>query len=394
MRLWAIPVGVAVLLAAGVAAQQIPVDPAANASLAAQRQRLAIARREAALASQRAERLLLAAAMESDAAGRAATEQQGLAERVAAAQAGLEAAEARAAIVARLLATRRAALAEQQTPLARLLAAMQSLTMRPAAASLAQPGSVDDLVHLRAVLSSVIPAIRQRTAGIRSEVAETRALRTRAVAAGQALRAGRRRLDTEQAALAAVEAQHRARAAELGQGALTESDRALALGENARDLIEQMEEAGRGQAVVAILAQLPAPTPRAVGEVRMEAPPSQIYRLPVEGQLVTGFGEISDAGVRSRGLTFAVAPEAEVVAPADGTVRYAGHFRGYGRIVIIDHGGGWTSLVTGMGPLSAVLGQTVRAGDALGRAATVEEPRVTVELRRRGEPIDAAALIG
>ncbi len=98
--------------------------------------------------------------------------------------------------------------------------------------------------------------------------------------------------------------------------------------------------------------------------------------------------------MRSRGLTIAAAGDAPVVTPAEGVVRYAGAFRGYGRIVIIDHGGGWTSLVTGMGPLAVVLGQKLQAGDALGQVAAGDDPRVTVELRRKGQPVDAVGLIG
>ncbi|MDP1028055.1 peptidoglycan DD-metalloendopeptidase family protein, partial [Sphingomonas sp. KR1UV-12] len=341
----------------------------------------------------RAERLLIAAAAESDAATRAAAERQGLSARVDAAQAELVAAETQAAIVARLLAQRRAALAAEQAPVAGLLAALQSLTLRPAAVTLAQPGSVDDLVHLRAVLTTVIPAIRNRTGAIRAQVAATRVLGERADAAGQALRMGRKRLDAEQQALAAAEARHRSRAAELGRGALSESDRALALGEAARDLLDQMAEEGKGQATLATLARLSGPLARA-GSTEMPPPPAGIYRLPVQGRLVTGFGEISEAGVRSRGLTIAVPADTPVVAPADGTIRYAGAFRGYGRIVIVDHGEGWTSLVTGMGPLTVVLGQIVHAGDTLGQVGVGDDPRITVELRRNGRPVDAAALVG
>ncbi|HVF93849.1 MAG TPA: peptidoglycan DD-metalloendopeptidase family protein, partial [Sphingomonas sp.] len=114
----------------------------------------------------------------------------------------------------------------------------------------------------------------------------------------------------------------------------------------------------------------------------------------VTGRLVTGLDELSPTGVRSRGLTFAVAARAPVVAPAGGTIRYAGRFRGYGVVVIIDHGDGWTSLVTGLGDASVAAGQAVAMGAAVGRGAAGDDPRVTVELRRRGRPVDIAMVMG
>jgi septal ring factor EnvC (AmiA/AmiB activator) len=119
-----------------------------------------------------------------------------------------------------------------------------------------------------------------------------------------------------------------------------------------------------------------------------------VYRAPVAGRLVIGLDELSASGVRSRGLTFAVAPRAGVAAPAGGTIRYAGRFRGYGDVVIIDHGAGWTTLVTGLGETLVATGQAVTMGRPIGRANAGEDARVTIELRRRGRPIDMTMLMG
>jgi septal ring factor EnvC (AmiA/AmiB activator) len=364
-------------------------------ALADQQTRLAAAKREAAAAEVRADRLAKAAATERDAAERARAEEAALAARVTAGEADLATAQARVAIVDRLLAQQRAKLGTAQTPVARLLAALESLARRPAIVAVAQPGSVDDLVHVRAVLGSALPVVRARTAGVRAELAETRRLQDSATLAAKALRNGHIRLEADRLALAQLEATHRRRSQALGRGALSESDRALALGERARDLVDGIAEAGSAEATAASLAGLPSPLPRPVAAGAVwPAPPHGVYRIPVAGRLVTGFDEVSDAGVRSRGLTFATTAGAGVVAPAAGIVRYARRFRKYGTIVILDHGDGWTSLVTGLARVVVVPGQRVAIGAALGTAPAGDDPRVTVELRRRGRPVDAAALIG
>jgi len=92
------------------------------------------------------------------------------------------------------------------------------------------------------------------------------------------------------------------------------------------------------------------------------------YLLPVEGRLLTGTGEISDSGVHARGLTFATAAGARAVAPRSGRIAYAAPHRGYGEVVIIDHGGGWTTTLTNLTGLAVRRGDQVRARQPLGRA--------------------------
>ncbi len=364
-------------------------------SLADQQARLVAAKRDAAGAAARAREFDKLAAAERSAAERAQAEENALAARVASSAAELAAAEARSAIVARLLADRQAELGAAQAPAARLLAALESLARRPAIAAIAQPGSVDDLVHVRAVLGSALPKIRAETDSVRSQVAATRRVQRNAVLAATALRRGRATLESNRVALARLEADHRRRSQALGRHALSESDRALALGEQARDLVDRMAETGDAQATAAALVALPGPDPRPLGPGAIPPPRVRgVYRLPVVGRLVTGLGEISDAGVRSRGLTFAVASGAPVVAPAAGTVRFARRFRHYGTIVILDHGDGWTTLVTGLAETVVTTGAHVAMGDPIGIAAQRDEPQVTVELRRRGEPVDIASLAG
>ena len=103
-------------------------------------------------------------------------------------------------------------------------------------------------------------------------------------------------------------------------------------------------------------------------------------------------GELSDAGVHARGLVFATEPEAPVVAPVAGRIVYAAPFRSYGQVLIIDHGSGWTSVITDLGSVAVRAGQNVARGQALGRAAATD-PRVGVELRRGGRPVAITHLL-
>lgn len=375
--------------------------PAQAPDLAAQQGELKAANQAAKTAEARAKRLQQAAAGERDEARRAKVREAAVAASIEAAEAQIAAARARTAIVDRLLAAQRARLEAQQGPIARLIAALQSLARRPAMLGLLQPGSTADIVHVRAVLGSVAPVVRERSAGVRDEIARTRRLREGAQIAARSLRDGRERLETERLALVQMEANHRLRATGYRREAMIESDRALALGEQARDLVELMDTLGAAAETREALEALPGPLPRPGAESEeMAAAPVPAaprgpppYRLPVAGSLVTGLGEISEAGVRSRGLTLSTWAGAQVVAPAAGRVIYAGRFRGYGNIVILDHGDGWTSLVAGLDRVLVRVGDAPVQGTPLGSAPKGEAPRITVELRRRGDAVDLAQLL-
>ncbi len=391
------------LLAAVLTSAMVGVAalPAQTPSLTDQRAQLSAASKAAKDAEARARQLQTAAANERDEARRARTREAAIAASIQAAEAEIVAARARIAIVDRMLATQRTRLAERQGPIARLMAALQSLARRPAVLGLVQPGSTSDIVHVRAVLGAVTPAMRARTADIRAEIARTRQLREGAQLAAKTLADSRARLQNDRLALVRAEAEHRLKSVGYRREAMFESDRALALGEQARDLVDLMDTMGEAAETRAALEALPGPLPRpAAGDAteaaatpapKRSGPPP--YRLPVSGTVVTGLGELSDTGVRARGLTLATWPGAQVVAPTAGRVIYAGRFRRYGNIVILDHGGGWTSLVAGLDAVMVKVGDTLIQGAPLGRAPQREGPRITVELRRQGRPVDLAQLL-
>lgn len=349
------------------------------------------ARTEARQATQRYQQLQGAAQRATSDADRARIAAEALAAQIEAAEADLTAAERRIALISTLQAGQRAKLAEQQGPVIRLTAALQTMTRRPAALALVQPGSVRDAVHVRSLLAATMPEIRRRTSVLRAEVSRSGDLRRQSEQARAALTASRAALGERRVALANFETEQRGRSRQLAGLALSESDRALVLGERAQALAGQVDNRQSEEALSAALGRLPGPAPRA-GEGA--AQPERIpYSLAVEGRLLTGVGEISEGGVHSRGLTIAAAAEAPVIAPATGRVIFAGPFRRYENVVILDHGDGWTSVITNLATLDVARGAVVQRGQRLG-ATGQGSPRVTVELRRNGRPVPFAQFLG
>jgi len=266
-----------------------------------------------------------------------------------------------------------------------------------------QPGSLKDLVYVRAVLASAVPEIRGRTAALRGELEEGRRLEEQAARNLTNLRGSEEDLQRRRAQLAALESQQRLVSREARSNAVREGERALTLAEEARDLDGLIDVIDDNAALRRDLAALAGPVMRpanisATGGAIDIADPSpsptatsaatlKSFQLPVQGRTVAGFGELRDSGLRSTALSLAPAPGAQVVAPASGRIAFAGPYRGFGRIVIIEHPGGWTSLVTGLDRVAAQVGDDVIGGAPLGVAGR-EEPMVGIELRRDGEPVN------
>ena len=383
-------------------AQSDIFDPRAIA--ARERAQLIDAKQQSASAMARSamlEKQALAASSEAD---RLQKRSAALAARIQSAEADISAGETRVALVSRRLSAQRAQLARQQQPLLELAASLQQLSRQPPVSVLAQPGSLSDMVHARAVIDAAMPVIERRTAGVRRELTLLDTTRRQQAVALKALSSSKAQLAARRDALTRLENEGRLRSRELMSSAQLEADRALGLGEKARDIVELMDSLEADGAVRAELAQLAGPLPRPrnpQGSVTAAAPPAAAkaelargaYRLPVVGRIVAGLGEVNESGVRSRGVTIAARPGGQVVAPAPGRVGFAGDYRGYGKIVIIDHGGGWVSLLTGMIALSVGVGDTLDAGAPVGRAGS-DDSRITVELRRAGHPVDIVAMIG
>jgi len=113
------------------------------------------------------------------------------------------------------------------------------------------------------------------------------------------------------------------------------------------------------------------------------------YLIPANGALVKSYGQEDGKSAPAKGMTYETRPGAQVVAPFDGRVLFAGPFRGYGRILIIEHGDGYHSLLAGMERVDGAVGQWLVAGEPVGAMPEGEDkPQLYIELRQNGQPIN------
>jgi len=136
-------------------------------------------------------------------------------------------------------------------------------------------------------------------------------------------------------------------------------------------------------------------------------------RVPVRGALVSSFGSSASDLSQARGILLETRPQAQVVAPFDGRIVFQGPFRSYGQILIIEHRGGYHTVLAGLGRVDAVVGQWLVAGEPVGIMGTSggatadtgqsaagsvtsnqDHPKLYVELRHNGQPVDPAPWFG
>ena len=359
------------------------------------------AQRSASDAAQRAEALTQEAGAAGEAIERTRREAAALAARIQQAEAGISAGEARLALVAEERRGLDARLAEKEQPLVRLSAALQTMSRRPLSISALQPGSLKETVYLRAVFASTLPQIRERTEDLRSELAHRLALEEDARLALELLRHSESTLAVRRRELTALEGRQDIALRQARIVAARERERALSLAEEARDLDALIGELDRAAGLREELAALEGPImrPEQGGARRQGSPATPTrqeaqngdgpgpFQLPVHGRTVTGFGEAGAGGIRTSGLTLAPRPGAQIIAPGKGRVAFAGPYRGFGRIVILEHGGGWTSIVTGLAQSDVEVGDRLVAGSPIGKAGP-NDPAITFELRRDGMPVN------
>ena len=347
------------------------------------------ARAEARAADAQVRRFEKAAGRARGEAARLHAEQSAAAEAIAAAEARISAADAERRIFAAKIANRRQRLERQQQPIASLLAGLAMMARRPPLLALASNSSMEEFVRVRLLLDSSLPVIRQRTAALSAELAEGERLERAALDSSRSLARSRDELATRRREFAELEARALRSAAISGSAALGAGDVALAVGE---DIERLAEETRRNRSATQIAEEIAAlgPAPLRPGRADGARPPPELdYRLPARARVLEGLGEVNSSGVRSRGLTLSTRRGDEVLAPASGIVRFSGPFRDYDGIAIIDHGGGWMSLIVNVrSPVKP--GTRVAAGDRLGRALGP----LGVELSHNGRHASPALIAG
>lgn len=280
-----------------------------------------------------------------------------------------------------------AELVRRQAQMAATLAALQRLSLQPPQALMLGPRRPVDTVRSAMLLRVAVPAVAARARGLRQEIEALRRMQDDIRGRREEMAGAVLGLQAERDRLGALVERKKGLQQTTAAEQRGAAERVAALAGEARDMRD-------------LLSRLAPPAAQPAATLRLERPtdirpfPAERAGLtpPARGRLIGRYGEARDTDLYSRGITIETRPQAQVVAPYDGRIAFRGPFRGYGEILIIEHGGGYHTLLAGLGRIDAVVGQWLLGGEPVGvmGPSAGGSPKLYVELRRGGQPINPA----
>ncbi len=310
----------------------------------------------------------------------------------------------------------RSSLDSRRSEIVEVLAALQRAGRRTPPALLVRPEDALQSLRTAMLLGSVVPELRGRAEKLAADLGELVALRKNIATERDALALDRDKLKDDQIRLAALVDERQRKQSTIEKDMETEGARAITLSrqvDSLQGLIAKMEQDLKSAAKAAATASLQgapaAPNGKPnVGALKDPARLSPaiafasakgLLAFPVNGTRIRDFGGSDGSGGVEKGISLAARAGAQVTTPCDGWVVYAGPFRSYGQLLILNAGGGYHVLIAGMERISVNIGQFVLTGEpvaTMGSASQVasilatsaSQPVLYVEFRKDGTPID------
>jgi septal ring factor EnvC (AmiA/AmiB activator) len=310
----------------------------------------------------------------------------------------------------------RNSLDSRRSEIVEVLAALQRAGRRTPPALLVRPEDALQSLRTAMLLGAVVPELRGRAEQLTSDLGELVSLRKTIAAERDRLAVDRDKLNGDQIRLAALVDERQRKQSATEKNMEAEGARAIALSkqvDSLQGLIAKMEQDLKSAAKAAATASLEGAPAAPNGKPNLGAlkDPARLspaiafaaakglFAYPVNGTRIRDFGGSDGSGGVEKGISLATRPGAQVTTPCDGWVVYAGPFRSYGQLLILNAGGGYHVLIAGMERSSVNIGQFVLTGEPVATmgstsqvasilATTASRPVLYVEFRKDGTPID------
>lgn len=288
-----------------------------------------------------------------------------------------------------------ARLKKDRNSIGNLVMALERLDRTPPEAILARPGAPLETAQSAMLLQGILPGVYERADRLKKDLNRLDALLKELQRDQTDLKQTAATLSTKQKEVALLVDKRKSLYAQtrsdiLAQEAALKEISARAA--NLQELVARIEQREK-EAERTRVAALDEPVKQERKARPTPIPKAGSSQLPVNGLIRVGYKQVDDIGAESQGLTIEGRSGALVVAPMGGVVRYAGHFKNYGEIIIVEHEKDYHSLIAGLARIDTVVGQSVAAGEPVGilsKASGGDNPTLYYELRLKGQPVNPA----
>jgi septal ring factor EnvC (AmiA/AmiB activator) len=300
-------------------------------------------------------------------------------------------------------------LSRRNDELAEMLAGLVRIEQDPPPALLASPRDALRAVRSAMLFGAAVPALRTETTSLSRELVRLISVRSSIIREEQTLSANLGKLRFARLRLESLYDRKKALLAATGDALSKERERAAHLAGTAKSLQQLLdglaEENRKRLAAERQAANRSVTIPPSATEKPPPAFTQSLGRLdyPAHGQLIRQFGDADGLGGQAKGIFIAAQTGAQVVSPAPGRVAFAGNFRSYGQLLILDVGEGYHVLLAGLERIKVETGQTVAAGEPVGEMGsapaqgtmiggqlTDPRPVIYVEFRKAGVAVDSS----
>lgn len=316
------------------------------------------------------------------------------------------------------LLEKEAIFAKENNSLVQTLASLQNMSLNPSESVILQPLSPVDIIRSAILLRETVPALNQKSSKLKVDLDNVYTQKQKIENTVNKTKKQKKILEKQQAEMKKLLKRKSTLRHDVEEKGAKTQKIAEDLSSKARDLRELLDELEKqkelerkkreeAERLAALKRQEELSrkqTPQTVDTKTHESIKKQVKNSrfakakgtlpkPVRGNVITEYGQMISKGVTSKGIVYKTRSNAQVIAPYDGTVIFSGPFKGYGNIIIVEHGDGYLSLLAGLGNIDCELGQMLLAGEPVGTMPDDKNAKLYLEIRKDRHPINPAPWI-
>ncbi len=282
-------------------------------------------------------------------------------------------------------------LKQRQSQLVGMMGALQKMAVNPPETLFFQANDPIRTLRSSLLLKEGRAPLQAQTEKLRRDLDTLGSLQAALRAQASQIKLASQRLEDEKSRMEKLMKQKFILQTHFETESLQAKQKSIELGKQAKDLQDLLQRLDRERRKTLSVANKHKP----VFSIPMPARnDSAFYKskgnlpLPARGRITQNYGAPLESGLTAKGMTLQTRNGAQIVAPFDGTILFAGPFKSYGNLLIVEHGDGYHSLLAGLGTIDVNVDQNILTGEPVGKMSTTGIQKLYIEFRKDGQPID------